>query len=648
MKRSVLLGLFTGGIFVGIGTAVEALWLTSRGGITFGVYNEAALLLASFAAYVFLGIILGGFVGGAVGRFSRTTGRRLGRSEVIIDVALVIGALLSFGLLATYLFARVLPDDVGILEFRGLLVLLGVLALTVFAFLVLRWLLVKFVGGRLRPLMENMRVLVITAVVVTGLLGALAVVHHIQNAERRSAVNLDPTPNNEISSNIPNVILITLDTVRAQNLDLYGYARDTMPNLAELARSSVVYERAVTHSAWTLPSHQTLFTGRYPSELSQDWACRSLRKTHLTLPEILHTAGYRTAAVVAGPLCSRSVGFGEGFDYFEDALPGNLPFLSVLANRLVPNLFSSVGKRRASQNHEFVFKWLDKNADSPFFLFINYFDAHGRLNPVYPFRNAFEGQFNPFRSFLMGQAAMEIDVTNGARQLSSSETGHWVALYDSEILTIDFELGKLFDKLRALGVFDNTLFVITSDHGHSYGEHDLAGHAGWIFEDVSWVPLVIRYPGGKNGGTRRPNRYGLVNIFGLILEELGFPVPETAHRVSATDVDSVTVLENGRRNGWEKQRFKYANKNLRAIYEGPFKLVTIDDEPAELYNLADDPGGLRNLIVINPETDARLNTRLMLEVAIMFTPPPLASDEGTDDEYGEKLRQQLRALGYIK
>ncbi|UCG52094.1 MAG: sulfatase-like hydrolase/transferase [Candidatus Latescibacterota bacterium] len=648
MKRAVLLGMSTGYIFAGIGAAIEALWLTYKGGITFGVYNEASLLLQSFVAYGVSGIILGGLVGVIVERLARTAGRSLSRSELIINVAVVIGTLLFFAGLVTYLFARALPHDVGILDIRGLLALLGVMVLAVLAFFVIRWLLFAIIGWPLRRWLENLGVLTATAVVVTVLLAGLTVVHHSRTADRRAAPNREPESKSEISSDIPNVILITLDTVRAHNLNLYGYERETVPNLTELAQSSVVYERAVAHSAWTLPSHQTLFTGRYPSELSEYWGCKRLRSAHITLTEVLDAAGYRTGAVVAGPFCSRRFGFGDGFDFFEDTLPANVPFLSELINRLVPNFFSSVGKRRASQNDEFVFRWLDKNANSPFFLFINHFDAHCRLNPVYPFRNAFAGARDPFRSFFAGQVATEIAVTNGTREITDWERDHWITLYDSEILTMDHELGRLFDKLKAMDAYDNTLLIVTSDHGHSYGEHGLVGHDGWLFEDVAWVPLIIRYPGGRDGGTRVANRIGLVDIFSLILGELGLPIPESVHSTNRATEAAVTILENGRRNGWAGHRVKYADKDLRAIYEGPFKLVTIDDEIAELYNLTNDPGELQNLIDAEPETVRRLEGHLALEVANMFVPPPLEEGEDANIEYEEKLREQLRALGYIK
>lgn len=641
MKRAVRLGFLAGFVIAGAVALLEALWLMGIRDLTFGVFRESLYLLASLGTYLLVGALLGIVVAVIVAAGARSLGRHLRGPELFVSTCAGSLALLVGTGLATLAFRKILPTEVGIAEPRGILTLIIIGAVSALTLLASRWVLLKFLGRFLDRRIEGRTFPIATVSLVILPLVALSGVHHVRTAHLRSELDRPSAGGDSAAQSLPNVILITLDTVRAESCPLYGYHRPTTPNLSAFASTAVTYEDVIAHSAWTLPSHSTIFTGRYPSELSETWGSKKLGETHVTLAEILRSKGYRTGGVIGGPFCSGSRGLSQGFDYYEDNLPKGIPFLSLVLNKVVANLFSVAAKRRADQINEFAFRWLERNSSSPFFLFINYFDAHLPLNPPFPARTAFEGSFGLVHSALVSQGDIEFDVTQGKRDLSERERRHWLTQYDREILFADYGLGRLLEKLKTLGAYENSLIVVTSDHGHSYGEHHLMGHSGWIFEEVVRVPLVIRYPGGKGGGTRVAGRMGLVDLFPLVLETLGLPVPPTAHYSADPDTEKTYILENNRRHPLRRLEYAYGGKDLRAIYWGPYKLVTVDGEAAELYDLETDPGESANLLSEERGVADTL-ARKLSEFLEHMHPPPEEGEEGMED-----LKDQLRAVGYL-
>jgi arylsulfatase A-like enzyme len=644
MRRAVILGAYVGCIITGFAAVVEAAWLTFFEDLSYGALNEWVFLIQSFGLYLLAGCVLGGLVGVAVNLLARVFGKRFDTLQPISNTAAgIVGIIAAVGLTA-YLFDKGPAREVEVETVAGALVLVGCWVVGTAVFWIFRILLTKIFGGAAGSKVER-RILWVTPIILVGFLMVLLNgIHHIRTSDRRNALEQDRTPEVTTPRAVPNVILLTLDTVRAANLGLYGYERETTPNLTEFASTAVKYDTAYSPSAWTLPSHQSFFTGLHPSEISEKWGSDILNDNHVTLAEIFQAIGYQTAGVVGGPMCAGGWGMSQGFDYYEDNLPTiGTPILSRLANRLMPNLLTCT-KRRANLLNEFVLRWLDNNADSPFFLFVNYFDAHPPVHPVFPYRDAFEGSYNVFHSFLMQEGAMQQAVNQGERDLSEAERDHWIALYDSEILYLDSEVGRLFDKLKELDVFDNTLIVVTSDHGHSYGEHHLSGHGGWIFEEVVKVPLIVRYPGGRDGGTVISERYSLVNLFHLILDEMGLAVPDTAGSFFPSSQRDFCVVENGPDQPYRHWKVVYSGHELRGVYNGRYKLVTIDGEMAELYDLADDPGETNNLLKDERKKADALNS-MLTQILDDMSLPPEETAEG--EELDKKLLRQLKAVGYM-
>src|SRR5262245_40722944 len=307
---------------------------------------------------------------------------------------------------------------------------------------------------------------------IVAFISALAIGMRLWQAavEWQAIKNLPQT-----KSGSPNILLITLDTVRAQSLSLYGYSRRTTPRLEELARRGVRFERAFSASSWTLPSHAAMFTGRSHHELSVGWFTPLDRK-HPTLAEVLTSQGYLTAGFVANTeYCGYSTGLGRGFLRYEDYQPslGQIAQGSILSSLIINHHLTRralryhdlLGRKTAPELYHDLLSWLSANNGRPFFVFLNYYDAHEPFMPPPPYDTMFgntDARTNPDFS--------------PREDWSESEIRQERDAYDGSIAYLDQHLGSLFEQLQARGLLENTLVVITSDHGEEFAEHRIMGH----------------------------------------------------------------------------------------------------------------------------------------------------------------------------
>lgn len=297
----------------------------------------------------------------------------------------------------------------------------------------------------------------------------------------------------------PNVLLIILDTVRAADLSLYGYGKPTTPNLERLAERGVTFESAVSTSPWTLPSHASLFTGRYPDELSANWLT-PLDDSDPTLAEHFAAHGYRTAGFVGNLIyASWETGLGRGFARYEDFPVSTATALSTswlgrwLANgtrRLLGDDEYLVHKSAGDINGDFL-DWLDRDG-RPFFAFLNYMEAHGPYMPP----DSLAGRFGPERS---GRALADLSTR---RHWSEEGMAAERAAYDAEIAYADQEVGAVVSALEERGLLENTLVVVASDHGEQFGEHGLTDHANSLYRPLLDVPLLLVWYGRVPEGAR--------------------------------------------------------------------------------------------------------------------------------------------------
>jgi arylsulfatase A-like enzyme len=419
------------------------------------------------------------------------------------------------------------------------------------------------------------------------------------------------------SASTPNVLLIVLDTVRAKNLSLYGYSRRTTPNLERLASRGVVFDQARSPGVWTLPSHCSLFTARWPHELSAR-AEKPLDETFPTLAEFLTERGFMTAGFVANTLfCNHWYGVARGFIHYEDVAEDLSAIVrSSGIGRRVHKLVGNPQQERPSAffyrkdastiNGEFL-SWLDdQDADEtrhPFFVFLNYYDAHDPYMPP----GGFQGRFG-----MKPPTPAELSLLHQWHELESKpKTPEQVQLaidaYDECIASLDDQLGQLFENLEKRRLIENTLVIVTADHGEEFGEHGGFGH-GNLFPPVTRVPLLIVPPGGLQEPRHVAEPTSIRNIAGTILDLLHldaaseFPGTSLARfwsdRPSPTSVGDEVVLTEIVDNIKKDQHGSKFARSL--IADGKVYLKHRDDRE-QLFDLATDPAQTRDLSA-NPES----------------------------------------------
>ena len=310
MRRAVILGAYVGCIITGFAAVFEAAWLMFFEDLSYGALNEWVFLIQSFGLYILAGCLIGALVSVAVNLLARVFGRRFDKLQTISSTAAgIVGIIAAVGL-TTYLFDKGPAREVEVETFAGVLILAGCWVVGIVVFWISRVLFTKILGNVAGSRVERRVLWIAPIILLCFLMVLLDGIHYLRTSDRRTA--LEQELPHEVSSPkaMPNVILLTLDTVRAANLGLYGYERETMPNLTKFASTAVMYENAHSPSAWTLPSHQSFFTGLHPSEISEKWGSDRLNDNHVTLAEIFQAIGYQTAGVVGGPMCAGGWGMG--------------------------------------------------------------------------------------------------------------------------------------------------------------------------------------------------------------------------------------------------------------------------------------------------------------------------------------------------
>jgi arylsulfatase A-like enzyme len=416
----------------------------------------------------------------------------------------------------------------------------------------------------------------------------------------------------------PNVLLVTLDTTRADRLGCYGYARATSPHLDALAAESILFVRALATSSWTLPSHASLFTGKFPTShgarLDPDGPlvladaiaapaeirARGLAPGEATLAQRLAEAGWATAAVVGGPWLLRPFGLAKGFAVYDDAG------------------ITDQGGRRADAVTDAALRWLDAPREGPFFLFLNYFDPHFPYDPPEPFASAF--------------------MMRGIRP-DPSWRPHFEALYDAEILFMDAHVGRLLEGLRARGLWDATLIAVTSDHGELLGEHGEWGHRRSLHEELLRIPLLVKPAGPPRPGRRDESPVQILDLHALILEAAGLPLPEDAQGQAPPRVRHPILAEVTQTDATG------AVESWQALWEGRFKTLRSSAGHRQLFDLEADPGERANLLEGDRAREREAMARLEAAFAAL---PPAAPAPASDVEVPAEARDALERLGYLE
>jgi tetratricopeptide (TPR) repeat protein len=394
-----------------------------------------------------------------------------------------------------------------------------------------------------------------------------------------------------------NVLLITLDTTRADRLGAYGCRTARTPNLDRLAAEGVLFENAHSSVPLTLPSHSALFTGRYPiANQVRNNGNYFLPEGEVTLAELLRDRGYDTRAVVAAFVLLSKFGVNQGFTVYDDSLD---------THEMIRNYKSEIP---AELVHEKFSSWLGANDGRPFLYWVHFYDPHTPYRPPEEF----------------------------ARRFPPGSLGQ----YDAEIAYMDLWVGRVLGSLRERGLLEHTLVVVAGDHGEAFGEHGEQGHGIFCYEEALRVPLIVHAP-GRFKPRRVAARVGLVDVMPTILEALGVKPPP------AVQGRSLVPLLGGRA---EKEEPAYYFESLYGLEEmnwapltgllrRDYKYVSLPE--AELYDLAADPGEKQNLFLRKNIVARDMDRRLAAFVAGHSQ----RGDARRALSAGDK--EQLQALGYI-
>ena len=455
-----------------------------------------------------------------------------------------------------------------------------------------------------------------------------------------------------------NIILIVWDTVRRDHLSVYGFDLNTTPYLEKRSaeNTTIIYDEVTSVASWTLPAHASMFTGLYPrshgaqrfynegmDKQSKDYY--DLNSEFKTLAERLSEGGYRCGGISANfSLAGRDVNMDQGFQYFCDM---ENPFYLKSGYIELPKKIKEAlkEKRPASLNFPFFvpcmtadqvnkqsLKWLDKiKGVQPFFLFVNYMDAHYPYYAPPELRGLFDG-YDPDLSYVH-PFEMIYHLPPKGCALTENEKAHLASQYHSCIYYLDMKLREFEQGLKERGLFDDTVIILVADHGESLGEHNTIFHQFNHYSEVLGVPLIVKYPARKKISDVKAifeNRA----VFELILDQAGMSVEPLV-----PEVPWKSLAEQK----FSRSRKCFNTSMQRAVYFDEYKYMISRPGEDELYNLSQDPHELNN-IAADEENVRKRGEKLLNEYENTI---PQATPESPDRKFNSRQEEKLRTLGYI-
>lgn len=450
----------------------------------------------------------------------------------------------------------------------------------------------------------------------------------------------------------PSVVLVTIDTLRADHLGCYGYPRPTSPRIDALAARGALFERVTTSLPRTTQSVASILTGRFPREHGARGLFSTLSEANVTLAEILRRDGYATGAFVSNMFLAPGKGFEQGFETYSDP----------------PRRYDGDSAAEVTAG---AIGWLrGLRPASPFFLWVHYLDPHWTYRPLPPndraFDSSFEGPFTLYDDLDAGRLTKGQVIFD--HPLDARQAGHVVALYDGEIAQVDAALGPLFDEVARVSK-DPVLWALTSDHGESLGEHDYHfAHGEYLYEGTLHIPLIIALSGTITPGLRSgilaqnvdiaPTILALLGIGGLqsvdgrplLVPRQGFAGDPAGGRVRPAPGRQVVFAESDYELIHpENPRYYIPGPAGRwsSASDGRYKVIHIPRPGGallEFYDLQDDPGEARDLEGSAAASEAR--ARLLRELGRYQDYGPGTGAPGSSGPSPEEL-QRLKSLGYV-
>jgi len=396
-------------------------------------------------------------------------------------------------------------------------------------------------------------------------------------------------------NNIRNVLLVSIDTCRADHLSCYGYTRKTTPYIDAIANTGVMFTSVFSPVPQTLPAHSSMLTGTTPVYHGiHDNLGYKLDDSLTTLAEVFKKNGYKTGAVISSFVIDSQFGIDQGFDYYNDDFDDRI-------NN------PDVSERKGKEVSKYAIKWLEENNNERFFLFLHYFDPHFRYQPPEPF----------------------------AQQYKNDP-------YAGEIAYADYCIGQVIEKLKQLDLFGSTLIVITGDHGEMLGEHGEAEHGFFIYQSAIKVPLIFKLP-GKDQPHKIDSITGLVDLFPTICSIVDIPSPQPIH---GKDLSNLILNKKDQTT----DRFLYCESFTSTKHNANALLGVIAQDwkyiqttRPELYDLKNDPKETTNIVDQKPQ-----RTHLMREhLKLILQEHSAQSSVSSKLELDEEGKKRLESLGYI-
>ncbi|HTS02228.1 MAG TPA: sulfatase-like hydrolase/transferase [Thermoanaerobaculia bacterium] len=385
------------------------------------------------------------------------------------------------------------------------------------------------------------------------------------------------------------VVLISIDTLRADRLPLYGYTKIATPSLDLFAKDAWLFENAYSPCPMTLPSHTTMLTGLLPPEhgVRNNIGFAFDGAAHASLPRLLEQHGYATGAAVSSYVLRSEAGLGPLFDFYEDSF-GTVPGIQAVHYR-----------RPGDETAAFAEAWIGEHVRKPFFFLFHIYEPHLPYAPPEPFRSRY-------------------GVT-----------------YDAEVATADAIVGAFLDDLKKLGVYDRAIVIVTADHGEGLGEHGEEQHSIFLYREAIKVPLLVKLPGGSGGGRRATSPVQLSDIFPTVTEALGLPTPKEVSGKSLFEVSAPGAAARPIYGETLFPRLQLGWSDLRSVLDDRYQYI--HGPRPELYDMVRDPHELNDLAKSDPDTVVRLARELQR------FPKGNEKPESVDEE----TRRRLTSLGYL-
>lgn len=416
----------------------------------------------------------------------------------------------------------------------------------------------------------------------------------------------------------PDVILISIDTLRADHVGCYGYNKPTTPNLDLFSKSGIRYDRAISPAPWTLPTHLSVITGQLPITHGVTDFDHKLTKKHLTLAEIFKEKGFATGGFVGHFLLSPAYGFRQGFDKY---------------------IMAPESSAAATVDRSLL--WIKKGRKRKLFLFVHLFDPH------WPY----DWHADETEKFISQNESYNVDhpffydFVVDALKASTEEIDYWIGRYDGEIYYADKELGRLFEALKKEDRFDNSWIVVFSDHGEGFGDHGFFGHAISCYQETVRVPLIVKPPKGTRFDPIIEHPVALTNLAGLLAQVAGFDLKtEKGTGVLPIESGSNPKIQVSESRIWGGHRYALLRPDLKIWHSpnswkfGAFSGMKND----ELYDLKTDPNEKEDISEKMP--GIALQSRKMGDIIFRKFKGSNAPVVGGSDY----MRRRLKELGYIE